>query len=94
MIRICLTFLGLVFYTTFLQAEELKFKFVFGSNLGAFPFEINKQSQKTKKPTGIKINSWVLSPKFSSVVRDKKLSDFSENTFSKDKIYIKFNFKF
>ena len=92
--RICLVVLGVAFYTSFLQAEESKFKLIFGSNLGDFPFEINKKSKNAKIPAGININSWVLSPKFSSFVRDKKLSNFSENTFSKDKIYIKFNFKF
>ena len=83
-----------LFHTFFLLAEEPSFKFSFGSNLGNIPLEINKVSKNIKSLAGININSWILSPNFSSFTGDKKLTNFSENKNSKDSIYIKFNFKF
>ena len=84
---------------SFLHSEEPSFKFTFGSNLGKIPFEINKTSKNLKKSPGIKINSWILSPNFSSFSGINKSSNFakkenfSKNDFS-EKIYIKFNYKF
>ena len=92
--RICLIFLGIIFYASFLQAAESKFKFTFGSKVGGVPFEINKMSQNIKTFPGIKINSWILSPNFSSFAGNKKLSNFSKDKISNDKIYMKFNLKF
>jgi len=53
-------------------AEEPSFKFTFGSNLGNIPLEINKMSKNLKKSPGIEINSWILSPNFSSFIGNKK----------------------
>tara|TARA_B100001093_G_C26828931_1_gene1015295 strand:+ start:2258 stop:2542 length:285 start_codon:yes stop_codon:yes gene_type:complete len=92
--RICLIVLGITFYTSFLQAADSKFKFIFGSNLGEIPFEINKSSQNINTLPGIKLNSWVLSPKYSSFIGAKESFNFSEDRISKDKIYIKLNIRF
>ena len=94
MIRICLLILVIGLNASFLSATEPKFKFTFGSNLGDIPLEINKASKNIKTPSGIKLNSWTISPNFSSLIKDKELSNFSKNKISKDKIYIKFNLKF
>ena len=81
---------------SFLSAETPSFKFTFGSNLGNIPLEINKMNKNIKTLAGIKINSWILSPNFSSFVGNKNFSNLSENKNSKEKesLYIKFNFKF
>ena len=94
MIRICLAILIVVLNASFLHAKESKFKFTFGSKVGGVPFEINKMSQNIKALPGIKINSWILSPNFSSFKSDNKLSNFTKNKISNDKIYMKFNIKF
>jgi len=76
-------------------AEEPSFKFTFGSNLGNIPLEINKMSKNLKKSPGIEINSWILSPNFSSFIGNKKKNNFSENKdFKKESLFIKFNLKF
>ena len=77
-----------------LHTEESSFKFTFGSNLGNVPLEINKMSKNLKKSTGIKINSWILSPNFSSFGGGKKNSNFTEDKGFKEFVYIKFNYKF
>lgn len=92
--KLILVILAVIFPASFLQAEERSFKFSFGSSLGSFPFEINKTSKNLKKPQGIKINSWTLTPNFSSLTGNKKKMNFSKNNNSKEKIYIKFNLKF
>ena len=91
--RIWLTAIAVVVHISFLHAEESKFKFTFGSNLGNFPLEINN-SVNNKISPGIKINSWSFSPNFSNFIAEKKLSNFSENKISKNNIYIKFNLIF
>jgi len=86
--------LSVIFHASFLQATEPSFKFTFGSNLGNIPLEINKMSKNIKKTPGININSWILSPNFSSFMVDKKNLDFSEDKDFKEALYIKLNFKF
>ena len=85
--RFFLVILAITFYTSFLHAEEPSFKFTFGSNLANIPVEINKMSKNIKTSTGIKINSWILSPNF---------SNFSENKTFKEKesLYIRLKLKF
>jgi hypothetical protein len=94
--RFFLFVLAITFYTSFMHAEEPSFKFTFGSNLANIPVEINKMSKNIKTPTGIKINSWILSPNFSSFTDNKKFFNFSEKKIFKEKesLYIKFKFKF
>ena len=94
--RFSLAALAIIFYTSFLQSEEPTFKFTFGSNLANIPIEINKMNKNIKTSTGIKINSWILSPNFSSFLDNKKFSKFSKNKNFKEKesLYIKFKFKF
>ena len=77
-------------HSSFLYSDEKLFKFTFGSNLLDIPFEINKASKKINLPGG-KINSWALSPNFSSLKSNKKIKNFSEKN---EILYIKFNFKF
>ena len=85
--RFILAILVITFHFSFLNAKDSSFKFTFGSNLGNIPLKINKMSKNIKPLSGIKINSWILSPNF---------LNFSENEKSKEKesLYIKFNFKF
>ena len=75
-------------------AEEPSFKFTFGSNLGKIPLEINNISKNKKQLTGFKVNNWILSPNIHSFVGNKLLPNFLEKRNSKDKVYIKINFKF
>jgi len=84
--------LTVAFHASFLQATEPSFKFTFGGKLGTIPLEINKMSKNIKNIGGIKINSWTLSPNFSSFVKDKK-SNFKE-TKLEEKLFIKINLKF
>ena len=92
--RFLLAILAIAFHISFLHAEEPSFKFTFGSNLANIPLEINKMSKNIKKTPGININSWILSPNFSSFMEDKKNLDFSEDKDFKEALYIKLNFKF
>ena len=93
--RILLLVLAITFHASFLYAEESSFKLTFGGSLGNIPLEINKVSKNIKTLTGFKINSWILSPNFSSFIRDKKKINLSENKdFKKDSLFIKLNFKF
>ena len=85
--------LSVIFHASFLQATEPSFKFTFGSNLGNIPLEINKMSKNIKTIGGIKINSWTLSPNFSSLSNDKKILNQIEKT-SKESLYLKIKFKF
>jgi hypothetical protein len=85
--------LSVIFHASFLQATEPSFKFTFGSNLGNIPLEINKMSKNIKTIGGIKINSWTLSPNFSSFSNDKKILNQIEKT-SKESLYLKIKFKF
>ena len=85
--------LSVIFHASFLQATEPSFKFTFGSNLGNIPLEINKMSKNIKTIGGIKINSWTLSPNFSSFSNDKKILNQIEKT-SKENLYLKIKFKF
>ena len=89
---LCAILLSVIFHASFLQATEPLFKFTFGGKLGTIPLEINKMSKNIKTIGGIKINSWTLSPNFSSFVEDKK-SSFIE-TKLEEKLYIKINLKF
>ena len=92
--KFLLAVLAIIFHLSILQADERSFKFSFGSNLAGLPFEINKSSKNLKTPQGIKINSWILSPNFSSFLGNKTKKNFFENKDSNEKIYIKFNLKF
>ena len=94
--RFLIIILVILFQISFSYAEEQSFKLSFGSNLGNVPFEINKMSKNIKKSPGIEINSWILSPNFSSFLGNKKSLNFSQNKYAKEKdsLYIKFNFKF
>jgi hypothetical protein len=92
--KLFLLFLFISFNLSFLHATEPSFKFTLGGNLGNFPIEINKMSENTKIPNGIKINSWIISPNFLSITRDKKIPNFFDNYDSKENLYIKLNFKF
>ena len=88
--------LAFMLHTTFLSATESSFKITFGSKIGNVPLEISKTNLNAKTLGGIKLNSWTLSPNFSSIVNNKKSSYFLEN---KDKdleesVYIQLNFKF
>lgn len=94
MLRICIIILTTILHASFLHAAEPKFKFIFGSNLGGFPLEINKMNKDKNKKPGIKINSWSFLPNLSTLVGYNELSKFSENKISKDSIYIKFNLTF
>ena len=73
---LCAILLTVMLHASFLQATEPSFKFTFGSNLGKIPLEINKMSKNIKTIGGIKINSWTLSPNFSSFNNDKKILNF------------------
>ena len=95
--RFFLVVLAITFYTSFMHAEEPSFKFTLGSNLGDFPLEINKMSKNIKTLGGLQINSWVLSPNFSSFLGNKKSSNFlkkKRDTKEKNNLFIKLNFKF
>ena len=85
--------LSVIFYASFLPATEPSFKFTFGSNLGNIPLEINKMSKNIKNKSGININSWTLSPNFSSFNNDKKILNQREKK-SKESLYLKIKFKF
>ena len=92
--RLLIFILAIIFHVSFLYAEESSFKLTIGSNLASIPLEINKISKNLKKSPGVKINSWILSPKFSSFEGNKTSSNFLEKKNPEDKIYIKFNFNF
>ena len=92
--RIFLVIIVILLHSTVLRATESSFKFTFGSNLGNVPLEINKISKNLKQLPGLKINSWILSPIFSTFVGQKKLSKFSKKDRLKETLYIKLNFKF
>ena len=92
--RFLIIILVILFQISFSYAEEQSFKLSFGSNLGNVPFEINKMSKNIKKSPGIKINSWILLPNFSSFVGDKKNLNFTEDKSFKEALYIKLNYKF
>ena len=91
--RFFFVIIAILLNSTVLRATESSFKFTFGSNLGNFPLEINRMSKNLKQLPGVKINSWTLSPNFSSFVGKKKLSNFSDDRL-KETLYIKLNFKF
>ena len=86
--------LTVLFFSSLLHAEEKSFKFTLGSNLGKIPLEINNISKNKKQLTGFKVNNWILSPNIHSFVGNKLLPNFLEKRNSKDKVYIKINFKF
>ena len=92
--RIYLLAIIIALHASFLKAEEPKFKFIFGGKVGNIPVEIIKKSQNIKTLPGIKINSWILSPNFSSFIGNKNSFNFLEDKISKDKIYMKFNLRF
>jgi hypothetical protein len=93
--RLLLLVLVTTLQISFLHSTEPSFKFTFGSNLGNIPLEINKMSQNIKTMGGLKINSWVLSPNFSSFLGSKKPSNLeNKNSKIKEILYIKFNLKF
>ena len=92
--RFLLAVLAIISFTSFLHAEEPSYKFTFGSSLGNVPFEINKMSKNIKTSPGIKINSWILSPNFSSSKEDKESLNFADDKNFKEFVYIKLNFKF
>jgi|TARA_B110000211_G_scaffold216057_1_gene258786 hypothetical protein len=94
-VRLFLVIFAITLHTSFLHAKDPSFKLTFGGSLGNIPLEINKVSKNIKTLTGFKINSWILSPNFSSFIRDKKKINLSENKdFKKDSLFIKLNFKF
>jgi hypothetical protein len=90
--RIFLIVLGVWLHASFLEAKE--FKFTFGSKVGDIPLEISKKSENTRAIGKIKLNSWSLSPNYSSFLGVKKSSKFSKDKISKENIYIKFNIRF
>jgi len=92
--RLFLVVLIIGFHASFVQATEPSFKFSFGSKLGNIPFEINKTSKNIKTQGMIKLNSWTLSPKFSSFVGSKEKNSFKPKKDFKEIVYIKINFKF
>jgi len=94
--RFILIILFTTLHISFLHAGESSFKFTLESNLGNIPLEINKMSKNIKTLGGLQINSWVLSPNFSSLLGNKKFSNFlkKRDTKEKDNLFIKFNFKF
>ena len=92
--RFILTILVIIFHFSFLNAKESSFKFTFGSNLGNIPLQINKMSKNIKPLSGIKINSWILSPSFLSFIGNEENLNFSKGKDFKESMYIKFNFKF
>ena len=93
--RLFLVIFAITLHTSFLHAKDPSLKLTFGGSLGNIPLEINKVSKNIKTLTGFKINSWILSPNFSSFIRDKKKINLSENKdFKKDSLFIKLNFKF
>jgi hypothetical protein len=77
--RFVLIVLATTLYTSFLHATESSFKFSFGSNFRNIPLEIIKMNENIKTTGGININSWTLSPNFSSFVENEKTSNFSKN---------------
>ena len=84
--------LTVVLSASFVQATEPSFKFTFGATLGSVPLQINKISKNEKNVGGLKINSWSLSPNFSSFNNDKQTVNFTEKL--EENLYIKINFKF
>jgi len=92
--RFFLVILVLSLPATFLHAEESSFKFTFGSNIGKIPLVINRVSKNIMTSPGININSWILSPNFSSLAGDKKKLNFSSEKNLKENFYIKLNIKF
>jgi hypothetical protein len=85
--------LSVIFHVSFLQATEPSYRFTFGGILGNIPLEINKMSKNIKTIGGIKINSWTLSPNFSSFNDDKKKFNFAEKK-PKEILYFKIKLKF
>ena len=83
-----------VLHASFSPATEPSYKFTFGSNLGKIPLEINKMSENIKPLVGIKINSWTLSPNFSSFNGGEIKSNFIKKENTKENLYIKINFNF
>ena len=51
-------------------------------------------SENIKTVAGIKINTWTISPNFSSFNDDKKTTRFTIKENKKENLYIKINFKF
>ena len=94
MLKIWLIVIAFFLHTAFLHAEDKKYKFTVGSNLGNIPLEINKMSKNNTILPGIKINSWTVSPNFSYFAPSKDSFNFSENKISKDSIYMKFYLRF
>jgi len=92
--RFFILILVLTLYAPFLQATEKLFKFTFGTNQGSVPFEINKTNINIKKSPGIKLNSWILTPNFSSFLDDKKKSKFSKKKNCKNDFLLTFKLKF
>ena len=78
-------------HSVFLHATEPFFKLTFGSDLGKIPFEINKTNKSIKTLGAVQINSWTLSPNFSSFNSKKETKNFKK---TKENLYIKINFKF
>jgi hypothetical protein len=92
--RLFLTVLAIMFHASFLEATESSFKFVFGSNVGSIPINISKTSLNIKTIGGIQLNSWKLSPNFSSFVNNKKSLHAFKNKDFRESVYIRLNFKF
>tara|TARA_B100001094_G_scaffold264593_1_gene266631 strand:+ start:24 stop:296 length:273 start_codon:yes stop_codon:yes gene_type:complete len=89
--RFFLVILIVAMHAAFLHATEPSFKFTFGSNLGKIPFEINKMNKDIKTIGGIQLNSWTLSPSFSSFNSENETRSFTKK---KENLFIKANFKF
>ena len=92
--RLILLILTIVFYASFLHAEETSFKLSFGTTVGNIPLQITKTNKNTKNIGGIKLNSWILSPNFSPLKKNKELSSFSTTNYFEEMVYIKFKLKF
>ena len=92
--RLFIIVLVFILKGSFLYATEPSFKLTFGGKLGEVPIEINKMSQSIKTVGAIKINSWTLSPNFSSLVSNKKSLNLLEGKNFEQSLYIKIKFKF
>ena len=91
--------LAIIFHTSFSHAEDSSFRFTFGSTLGKFPIKIDKQNAINKTIGSIKINSWAVSPNFSSLVGKNEISNITKDINIEEKnfgeiLYMKINFKF
>ena len=90
-------FLLVVFFIpmTYLHSDEPLFQFTFGSNIKNFPLKIYKTNEKSlKQPFSVNLNEWIVSPTFSSFTNSKLKPNLYKKKKYKEKLFIKFKFKF